>query len=110
MCGSARNSARDQYPATPALVLSANQLRNLTRLCLLPLKRRIDGSFSRRPSAPGAADINGTGIGEVQIGANRLRLQAHSPNALGLLPKRKLGISQREMGFFRAGLEIYPCT
>src|SRR5208337_3686893 len=86
----ARQVRRETYSTAPSPVSSAQQLRDLSELALLPL----------------CADLEQPGISQIEIRAHRLSLEARAPGIFGALPKRHVRICKC-IGLFRlAQLEI----
>ena len=63
-----------------------------------------------RRALPGTFHLEQAGVAEVEIGAHRLRLQAHAPGILRVLPQSEIGFGEAIGLLFRSKLEIDPAV
>src|SRR5215470_7983187 len=61
-------------------------------------------------SLPGATNLDGSRIAEVQIGSDGLSAQPHTPTVFGSLPERILRVRNRERLFLSSEFKVDPAT
>ena len=73
----------------------------------IPLQAELErGTGERRRALPRTTDFQKTGIAEIEISADGLRLQAHRPCILRVLPNGEIGVGEGVRLFFLPDFQI----
>src|SRR5215470_5359388 len=89
------------YAAAPTPIAACEQFGDLSELPVLPFRLDVDWCLSQVPgSLPGRVHLYRSGIAEVEVGADRLRLHTRAPGILRILPESNVGVGERP-GFLR---------